>query len=62
MSNICVGDRVRWKPFGEKQGLVGHEGTVVQLDSAINNVWCWVLYDDGTEKDAYISQLEKIQS
>lgn len=62
MSNILVGDRIRWKPFGEKQGLVGHEGTVIQLDSAINNVWCWVLYDDGTEKDAYLSELEKIES
>jgi hypothetical protein len=62
MSNISVGDRIRWKPRGEKQGLVGHEGTVIQLDSAINNVWCWVLYDDGTEKDAYLSELEKIQS
>jgi hypothetical protein len=62
MSNISVGDRIRWKPRGEKQGLVGHEGTVIQLDSAINNVWCWVLYDDGTEKDAYLSELEKIES
>lgn len=62
MSSISVGDRIRWKPFGEKQGLVGHEGTVIQLDSAINNVWCWVLYDDGTEKDAYLSELEKIES
>jgi hypothetical protein len=62
MSKISVGDRIRWKPRGEKQGLVGHEGTVIQLDSAINNVWCWVLYDDGTEKDAYLSELEKIES
>jgi hypothetical protein len=62
MSKISVGDRIRWKPFGEKQGLIGHEGTVIQLDSAINNVWCWVLYDDGTEKDAYLSELEKIES
>ena len=62
MSKISVGDRIRWKPFGQMQGLIGHEGTVIQLDSAINNVWCWVLYDDGTEKDAYISELEKIQS
>jgi hypothetical protein len=62
MSNISVGDRIRWKPRGEKQGLIGHEGTVIQLDSAINNVWCWVLYDDGTEKDAYLSELEKIES
>ncbi len=59
MSNISVGDRVRWKPFGEKKGLVGHEGTILQLGSSAMRVW--VLYDDGTEKDAYISELELIK-
>jgi hypothetical protein len=62
MSNISVGDRIRWKPRGEKQGLVGHEGTVIQLDSAINNVWCWVKFDEGTEKDMNTYELEKIES
>ena len=57
--SISVGDRIRWKPFGEKQGLVGHEGTVLQLSAS--PMWAWVLYDDGTEKDAYISELEKIK-
>ena len=60
MSSISFGDRIRWKPFGEKQGLVGHEGTILQLSSAA--MWAWILYDDGTEKDAYISELEKIES
>lgn len=60
MSNIAIGDRVRWKPLGEKQGLVGHEGTVLQLSAA--PMWAWILYDDGTEKDAYISELEKIET
>ena len=60
MSSISVGDRIRWKPFGEKQGLIGHEGTIIQLGSLSN--WAWILYDDGTEKDAYISELEKIES
>jgi len=54
MSKISVGDRIRWR------GLVGHEGTVLQLDGAINSLWCWVRYDDGTEKDAYFSELEVI--
>lgn len=54
MSNngVTVGDRIRWR------GLIGHEGTVVQLGS--NGRWVWVEYDDGTEKDAYPSELEKI--
>ena len=59
MSSISVGDRIRWKPFGEKQGLVGHEGTILQISPAA--MWAWILYDDGTEKDAYISELEKIK-
>jgi hypothetical protein len=60
MSNIDVGDRIRWKPYGEKQGLVGHEGTVIQL-AALSN-WAWILFDEGTEKDMKISELEKIES
>jgi hypothetical protein len=59
MSNISVGDRIRWKPLGEKTGLVGHEGTILQLSSSAMRVW--VLYDDGTEKDAYINELELIK-
>lgn len=49
---ITIGDRVRWR------GLVGHEGTILQLSAAA--MWAWVRYDDGTEKDAYLSELEKI--
>jgi hypothetical protein len=64
MSKISVGDRIRWKPRGEKQGLVGHEGTVVALSMPEDRHfrWAWVEYDDGTEKDAYLSELEKIES
>lgn len=59
MSSIKTGDRVRWKPFSEEKGLVGHEGTVVAVHA---NGWGWVVYDDGTEKDAYFSELEKMES
>lgn len=51
---ITIGSRVRWN------GLVGHEGTVLQVSVAA--MWAWVLYDDGTEKDAYISELQQIQN
>lgn len=50
---IKIGDRIRWR------GLSGHEGTVVALGS--NGRWVWVEYDDGGEKDAYISELELIK-
>ena len=60
MSNISVGDRIRWKLRGEKQGLVGHEGTVLQLGQ--HKSWCWVEFDDGTEKDMNTYELEKIES
>ena len=60
MSKISVGDRIRWKPFGEQQGLVGHEGTVLQLGQ--HKSWCWVEFDDGTEKDMNTYELEKIES
>jgi hypothetical protein len=60
MSKISVGDRIRWKPRGEKQGLVGHEGTILQLGQ--HKSWCWVEFDDGTEKDMNTCELEKIES
>lgn len=60
MSNISVGDRIRWRPYGEKQGLVGHEGTVIQLATLSN--WAWILFDEGTEKDMRLDELEKIES
>jgi hypothetical protein len=50
---IKVGDRIRWR------GLIGHEGTVVQLGA--NGRWAWIEYDDGTEKDAYLVELELIK-
>jgi hypothetical protein len=64
MKYISVGDRIRWKPFGEKQGLIGHEGTVISLSAPEDRpfCWAWVKYDDGTEKDAYLGELEKIES
>lgn len=64
MSNISVGDRIRWKPFGEMRGLIGHEGTIIALSMPEDRPfrWAWVEYDDGTEKDAYLSELEKIES
>lgn len=60
MSNISVGDRIRWKPYGEKRGVVGHEGTVIQLATLSN--WAWILFDEGTEKDMRVDELEKIES
>lgn len=49
---MTIGDLVRWR------GLIGHEGIIVQLGG--NGMWAWVLYDDGNEKDAWLSELEKI--
>lgn len=61
--DIKAGDRIRWKPFGAQHGLVGHEGTVVAVSENLGSLtWCWVEYDDGGEKDAYLSELEKIES
>ena len=51
-NQIKVGDRIRWR------GLIGHEGTVVQLGA--DGRWAWVEYDDSTEKDAYLVELELI--
>lgn len=48
---IEVGSRIRWN------GLIGHEGTVVQL---IGSWRAWVEYDDGTEKDARLAELKEI--
>ena len=53
---ITVGSRIRWR------GLLGHEGTVVQLSDP-DRPWCrwaWIEYDDGTEKDAYLTELKEI--
>ena len=60
MSNnsLNAGDRIRWRPFGVSHGLIGHEGTIVVVSE--DRTWCWVKYDDGTEKDAYLSELEKM--
>jgi hypothetical protein len=61
-SGIKTGDRVRWKPYGQEHGLVGHEGVVAAISENLGNLtWCWVEYDDGTEKDAYLSELELIK-
>jgi hypothetical protein len=61
-NGLKAGDRIRWKPFGHTHGLVGHEGTVVSVSENLGNLtWCWVEYDDGTEKDAYVSELEEIK-
>jgi hypothetical protein len=63
MSNddIKAGDRIRWKPLGQTNGLVGHEGTVLAVSADLgDHTWGWVEYDDGTEKDAYLLELEKI--
>lgn len=49
---IDIGSRIRWN------GLIGHEGTVVQLGS--NGRWAWVEYDDGVEKDAKLAELKEI--
>jgi plastocyanin len=64
MSNLDIksGDRVRWKPYGEKHGLVGHEGVVAAISENLGNLtWCWVEWDDGTELDMYLSELELIK-
>jgi len=56
ISDIKNGDRIRWR------GLIGHEGTVVAVSEDLgNHTWCWVEYDDGTEKDAYLVELELIK-
>lgn len=49
---FSVGDRIRYR------GWVGHEGTIVQIGE--NGRWAWIEYDDSTEKDAYLNELEKI--
>jgi hypothetical protein len=57
---MSVGDRIRWKPFGHTKGLIGHEGTIVAVSD--DKTWCWVEYDDGTDKDHYLCELEKIEA
>jgi hypothetical protein len=64
MSNFDIksGSSVRWKPFGVDHGLVGHEGTVVAVSENLGNLtWCWVEWNDGTELDMYLSELELIK-
>lgn len=57
---ITVGSRIGWNGgLPGAEGLIGHEGTVVQL---IGWWGAWIEYDDGTEKDAHLCHLKEISN